>query len=84
MDFVTGLPPSKCKGVVCDIILVVVDQFTKMVRYIPVSTTINAAELAEISHSEIVCRYGMPDGVVSDQGSVFTSAFWSAVRLAYD
>ena len=79
MDFVTGLPPSKCKGVVCDAILVVVDRFTKMVRYIPVSTTIDAAELAEVFHSEIVCRYGMPDGIVSDRGSVFTSAFWSAV-----
>lgn len=42
-------------------------------------TTINAAELAEVFHSKIVCRYGTPDGVVSNWGSVFTSAFWSAV-----
>ena len=66
MDFVTGLPPSKCKGVVCNAILIVVDQFTKMVRYIPVSTTIDAAELAEVFHSKIVCCYGMPDNIVSD------------------
>lgn len=79
MDFVTGLPASKYKGVVYDAILVIVDRFTKMVRYLPVNTTIDAATLAEVFHSEIVCRYGMPNGIVSDRGSVFTSAFWSAV-----
>ena len=79
MDFITGLPPSKLKGVVYDSILVIVDRFTKMVRYLPTKTTIDAAELAEVFHSEIVCRYGMPDGIVSDRGSVFTSSFWSAV-----
>ncbi len=79
MDFVTGLPPSKYKGVVYDAILVVVDRYTKMVRYLPVLTTIGAAALAELFHAEIVCRYGMPYGIVSDRGSVFTSAFWSAL-----
>ena len=79
MDFITGLPPSKYKGVVYDSILIVVDRFTKMVRYIPINMTIDAAELAEVFHSEIVCRYGMPSGIVSDRGSVFTSAFWSTV-----
>ena len=79
MNFITGLPPSKLKGVVYDAILVVVDRFTKMVRYLPVTTKIDAAELAEVFHAEIVCRYGMPDGIVSDRGSIFTSDFWSAV-----
>lgn len=79
MDFVTGLPPSKYKNVVYDSILVFVDRFTKIVRYIPVTTTIDAAKLAEVFHTEIVCRYGMPDGIVSDRGSLFTSDFWSAL-----
>ena len=79
MDFITGLPPSKYKGVVYDAILVIVDRFTKMVRYIPTTTTVDASQLAELFHTEIVCRYGMPDGIVSDRGSVFTSDFWSAI-----
>ena len=79
MDFVTGLPPSKYRGKVYDAILVVVDRFTKMVRYLPTTTTIDAAELAELFYAEIVCRYGTPAGVVSDRGSLFTSAYWSAI-----
>ena len=79
MDFITGLPPSKYRGFVYDSILVIVDRFTKMVRYLPTNTTINAAELADLFHTEVVCRFGMPDGIVSDRGPVFTSDFWSAV-----
>ena len=79
MDFVTGLPSSKRRGVVYDSILVVVDRCTKMARYIPVTTKITAVELAETFFEEIVLRYGVPGGIVSDRGSVFTSAFWSAV-----
>lgn len=75
IDFITGLPLSKLKGVVYNAILVVVDRFIKMVRYIPTTTTIDAAQLAEVFHAEIVYRYGMPNGIVSDRGSVFTSDF---------
>ena len=79
MDFITGLSSSKLKGVVYNAILVVVDRFTKMVRYLSIIIKIDAAELAEVFHAEIVCRYDMSDGIVSDRGSVFISDFWSAV-----
>ena len=79
MDFITGLPPSKRSGGVYDAILVVMDRYTKMVRYLATTKTIAAAELADLFFDEIVCRFGMPAGIVSDRGSVFTSAFWSAV-----
>ncbi len=75
MDFITGLPPSKYKNVVYNSILVVIDRFIKMVRYIPINITINAAELADVFYNKIVCRYGIPTGVVYNRGSVFTSAF---------
>ena len=79
MDFVTGLPSSKRRGVVYDSILVVVDRCTRMARYVPVTIKITAAELAETFFEEVVLRFGMPNGIVSDRGSVFTSAFWSAI-----
>ena len=79
MDFITGLPPSKRAGIVYDAILVVVDRFTKMVCYLPTTKTITAEELGELFFFEITCRFGTPAGVVSDRGSVFTSAFWSTL-----
>ena len=79
MDFITDLPPSKRRGCVYDTILVIVDRYTKMVRYLPTQKTINAVDLAELFFEEIIMRYGCPDGIVSDRGSVFTSGFWAEI-----
>jgi hypothetical protein len=48
MDFVTSLPPSKNPngGEDYDLILVIVDRFSKMAWYIPCHKTIDALELA--------------------------------------
>jgi len=77
MDFITDLPPSKWRGVVYDSILVVVDRFTKVTQYIPTNKTVTSGELANLLIDEIFAKYGFPKGIVSDRGSVFTSAFWS-------
>ena len=82
MDFITDLPPSKRRGCVYDAILVVVDRYTKMVRYLPTNKTVNAEELAELFFEDIATRYGCPRGIVSDRGSVFTSEFWSEFCFA--
>ena len=79
MNFITGLSSSKRRGVVYDSILVVVDRCIRMTRYIPVTIKIDAATLAEVFYEEIVLRFGTPSGIVSDRGSVFTSAFWSSL-----
>lgn len=78
IDLIVDLPPSSRSGVVYDSILVVVDRYTKTARYIPCNKTCTADELATLFYTEIVCRYGVPKGIVSDRGSVFTSAYWSS------
>ena len=77
MDFITGLPLSKRKGIVYDAILMVIDRYTKMARYIPITKTVTAVELADLFFEEIICRFGVPKECVTDRGSVFTSAYWS-------
>jgi hypothetical protein len=79
MDFITDLPPCNLKGCTYDAILVVVDRFTKLVRYLPSRKDWTAEELAEVFLAEVVCRFGTPAGIVSDRGPVFTSKFWSAL-----
>ena len=82
MDFVTDLPPSRDgSGRVFDSLFVVVDRYTKMAKYIPVLKTITAERLADVFIEHIVSQFGIPEGIVSDRGSVFTSAFWS--QLCY-
>ena len=78
MDFVTGLPISTdWKGDSYDSILVIVDRLTKMVHYEPVKVTIDAPGLAKVIINVVVRHHGLPDSIVTNWGSLFTSKFWS-------
>ena len=80
IDFVTGLPQSAdWRGDSYDLILVIVNRLTKMVYYEPVQTTITAPALAEVILNIIAWYHGLPNSIVSDRGSVFTSKFWSSL-----
>ena len=80
MDFVTRLRISTdWKGDSYDSILVIVDRLTKMVHYEPVKVTIDAPGLAEVILDVVVRHHGLPDSIVSDRGSLFTSKFWSSL-----
>ena len=76
MDFVTGLPLSAdWKGDSYDSILVIVDRLTKMVHYEPVKVTIDAPGLAEVIINMLIRHHGLPDSIVTNRGSLFTSKF---------
>ena len=47
MDFIIGLPPSLYMDTACDVVMVLVDRFLKMVRYVTCLVNINIAALAE-------------------------------------
>lgn len=79
LDFITGLPPSKFRGRVYDSILVIVDRYTKLARYILTTKEITAPELAELFVIHVFKDFGLPKGMTSDRGSVFTSKFWASL-----
>ncbi|HEX3639688.1 MAG TPA: DDE-type integrase/transposase/recombinase, partial [Ktedonobacteraceae bacterium] len=82
MDFITGLPPAKISGCVYDAILVVVDRYSKMVKYIPSRKDWTAKDLSEAFFKLICCSYwGVPKGIVSDRGTTFTSALWGELCI---
>jgi len=47
-----------------------------MVHLIPVNTTTKASELLSMYVKEIIRLHGLPDSIVSDRDSKFTSKFW--------
>ena len=78
MDFVIGLLISaNWKDNSYNLILVIVDQFTKMVYYVSVKVTINVSGLAEVIINVIMCHHGVLESIVVDQGLLFISKFWS-------
>jgi hypothetical protein len=79
LDFITQLPSSYVGTTEHDAILVVVDRYTKMARFIPTSTNLTAPEFAALFHENIELKYGSPRGIVSDRDTRITSQFWAEV-----
>ena len=50
-----------------------------MVHYEPNKVTINASGLAKVILDVVVWYHGLPNSIVSDKGSFFTSKFWSSL-----
>ncbi|QRW26408.1 Retrotransposable element Tf2 protein [Rhizoctonia solani] len=66
-DFITGFPKSQ--GM--DAILEVIDLFSKMGHFVPVSKKISAKGLANIFTNHIWKLHGFPVKTISDQGTTF-------------
>ena len=76
MDFVGPFPKSKG----FDYMWVVICRLTSLVHLTPVNTTIRASELAWVFMREIVRLHGIPESIVSDRDSKFTSKFWQELH----
>jgi hypothetical protein len=79
MNMITGLPSSKHDNSVHDAILVIVDRYIKMVRYISTNKTLTAIQLADMFFEKIVCCYETLKEIVFNRGSIFMSSYWSEV-----
>ena len=80
MDFITDLPPTGETG--ARYLWVIVDRFTKAVT-LEVMTTMEAEACAERFLNCHFRFHGMPNSIVSDRGSNWTSHFWTSFcRLA--
>ena len=75
MDFIVNLPMSGEYNT----IFVVVDRLTKHASFIPTSTGINARDFARLFAKHIICRYGIPESIISDRDPRWTSDFWKGI-----
>lgn len=73
IDFITGLPVSSLGN---DCVLVCVDRFTKGVHLAACKKTITAKEFALLLFQTVYRLHGIPQDIVSDRGTLFTSHFW--------
>ncbi|KAK1628023.1 hypothetical protein QYE76_002338 [Lolium multiflorum] len=80
MDFITGLPMTNKKK---DMIWVIVDRLTKSAHFLAVNQQDKGEKLIDLYIKEIVSKHGVPKKIVSDRGSVFTSAFWKQLHEAF-
>jgi len=71
IDVIEPLPKSEDK----DAILVVVDQFSKMIRLMTIMTSISSSEVARIYWNDIWKIHSIPKKIISDRGPQFASTF---------
>ncbi|KAK3545117.1 hypothetical protein QTP70_000990 [Hemibagrus guttatus] len=74
VNFITDLPASGG----CTYILIIVDQFSKACRLIPLPRPPTALDTAECLFNHVFRYYGLPEDIVSDRGPQFTSRVWRA------
>lgn len=75
MDFFTGLPMVQKNNMV----FIVVDRLSKMIRLIPMPEKSTAQEVADAFLANVVKLHGLPQKIVSDRDVRFTSKFWKSL-----
>ncbi|MBE3042945.1 hypothetical protein IMZ48_10315 [Candidatus Bathyarchaeota archaeon] len=58
-----------------DAVLVITDRYTKMALLVLTVKTLRAPDFASILYEQVECRFGTPEGIVSDRDTLFTSTF---------
>lgn len=72
MDFVEGLPKSEGK----DVIMVVVDRFSKYAHFMSLSHPYTTLIVAKVFMDNVYKLHGLPASIVSDTNPIFFSMFW--------
>ena len=67
MDLITHLPTSEG----FDLVFTIVDRFSKYVTFVPCKATCTTPDLAKVFYDHIVCKFGMPQKIVSNRDSKF-------------
>jgi hypothetical protein len=76
MDLITQLPPST-EGYTA--VAVFVDGLSKMARLAPCHDTTTAEQFADLFINTVFRSHGVPETLVSDRDTRFTSEFWAAL-----
>ena len=75
VDFIVGIPESEGRNQ----IMVVVDRFTKMGNFIPLIGESSAKDYADAFLKNVWKLHGLPDEIISDRDTKWTSKFWKSL-----
>ena len=84
IDFITKLPKSKdpVTGITYNLIIVIVDRFTKYLIMVPFKKTHTAEQLGHLLLDRLVRDHGVLIMIITDRDKLFTSNYWKTISAA--
>ena len=76
MNFIIELSFNKYKNVVYDVILVIINRYIKMIKYLFMFIIIDVAALTKLFFIKIVYRYDIFYNIVNNRDFMFINVFW--------
>lgn len=80
LDFIEGLPKSGRY----DVILVVIDKFSKYGHFLPLSHPYTAIQVAQTYFNNFYKLHGLPKAIINDRDRIFTSTLWQQLFTLSD
>jgi hypothetical protein len=78
MNFITDLSLNISRRVAYDSILVLVNRYTKYVRYVRAKQNWIAVQLADAMIKELFIKYEIFEVIITDRENLFIAKYWSA------
>lgn len=80
LDFIEGLPKFGNSNV----ILVVIDKFSKYAHFVPLSRPYTTLQVAQAYFKNIYKLHDLPQAIISDRDPIFTSTLWKELFTLSD
>ena len=77
MNFIIDLSSSKRNKIIYNLIFVIVDKCTKMIKYLSIIIKINIAKLTNVFFEKIVLHFDMLAGIVNDIKTFYSLRFFN-------
>ena len=75
MNFVISLLLSKFKNVIYNVILIIINRFIKIIKYLFMKITIDVITLIKMFYNEIIYRYNILNNIINNRDFVFINNF---------
>ena len=75
MNFVIDLSPSKRDKIVYNLIFMIVDKCTKMIKYLSVIIKIDVAKLINMFFKKIILHFDISTDIVNNKDFLFINTF---------
>ena len=75
MNFIIDLPPNKRDKIVYNLIFVIIDKCTKIIKYLSMIIKIDVAKLTNVFFKKIVLHFDMLTNIINNKNFLFINVF---------